>query len=81
MAVRAAPRIKRNVPTLLDWSLVEKGIETRLQFCSSREHAFQSYVLENVFAILPDATDEHIVDGGLDRGNGFLFTSTMTLEP
>ena len=77
MAARPAP-LKRNVPTLLDWSLVEKGIESRLQFSPSREHAFQSYILENVFGVLADATDEHIVDGGLDRGIDFIFVDHET---
>ena len=72
MAVGPAP-FKRNAATLLDWSLVEKGIETRLQSSPSREHAFQSYVLENVFGALPDTTDEYIVDGGLDRGIDFIY--------
>lgn len=65
--------INKNLATLLDWSMVEKGIETRLQFSPSREHAFQSYVLENEFGILPDSADEHIVDGGLDRGIDFIY--------
>jgi hypothetical protein len=72
MAARPEP-LKRNVATLLDWSLVEKGIETRLQSSPSREHAFQSYVLENVFGVLADAIDEHIVDGGSDRGIDFIY--------
>jgi len=72
MAMGATP-LKRNVATLLDWSLIEKGIESRLPSSPSREHAFQSYVLENVFAVLPDATDEYIVDGGLDRGIDFVY--------
>src|SRR5438270_12410220 len=75
----ATPAIlKRNAPTLLDWSLVEKGIEERLQFSPSRDHAFQSYVLENVFGVLPDTADEHIVDGGLDRGVDFIFIDHET---
>lgn len=65
--------LKKNVPTLLDWSIVEKGIETRLPSSPSREHAFQSYVLENVFGALPDTIDEHIVDGGADRGVDFIY--------
>jgi hypothetical protein len=72
MASRPEP-LKRNVATLLDWSLVEKGIETRLQSSTSREHAFQSYILENVFGAFPDSTDEYIVDGGLDRGIDFIY--------
>lgn len=69
----AATAIARSAPTLLDWSLVEKGIESRLQTSPSREHAFQSYVLENVFSVFPDSADEHIVDGGQDRGVDFIF--------
>jgi AIPR protein len=72
MAARPAP-LQRNAATLLDWSLVEKGIEARLQNSPSRKHAFQSYVLENVFSVLPDTTDEYIVDGGLDRGIDFIY--------
>ena len=72
MAIGATP-VRKNAPTLLDWSLVEKGIETRLSNSVSREQAFQSYVLENVFGVLADAADEHIVDGGLDRGIDFVY--------
>jgi hypothetical protein len=69
----AAVALQRNVPTLLDWSTVEKGIETRQNSSPTRDHAFQSYVLENAFGVLPDSIDEHIVDGGLDRGVDFIY--------
>lgn len=65
--------LKRNVPTLLDWSIVEKGIEIWQHNSPSRDHAFQSYVLENAFGVLADSIDEHIVDGGLDRGVDFIY--------
>lgn len=60
--------IVKNDPTLLDWSLVEKGISNRLDSSPTREHAFHCYLLENVFNILPDAADDFIIDGGSDRG-------------
>ena len=62
----------RNDPTLLDWSLVEKGISDRLDYSPSCEHAFHCYLLENVFNILPDAADDFIIDGGSDRGIDFI---------
>ncbi|WP_175361062.1 AIPR family protein [Bradyrhizobium sp. STM 3843] len=62
----------KNGPTLLDWSLIEKGITTRSDFSRSREHAFHCYLLENVFNILPDAADDYIIDGGRDRGVDFI---------
>jgi hypothetical protein len=58
--------VVRNDPTLLDWSLVEKGISNRLDSSATREHAFHCYLLENVFNILPDAADDYIIDGGSD---------------
>nr|WP_166294847.1 AIPR family protein [Bradyrhizobium sp. 2S1]MCK7670501.1 AIPR family protein [Bradyrhizobium sp. 2S1] len=64
--------LTRNDPTLLDWSLVEKGISNRLDSSPSREHAFHCYLLENVFNILPDAADDYIIDGGSDRGIDFI---------
>jgi len=76
MAARPAA-LGKNAATLLDWSLVEKGIESRLQTSPSREHAFQSYILENVFGVLADAADEHIVDGGLDHG---LISSSLIMK-
>lgn len=67
MNVRSLSRLTSD-PTLLDWSLIEKGISNRLNSSPSREHAFHCYLLENVFGILPDAVDDYIVDGGTDRG-------------
>jgi hypothetical protein len=71
MSVTSIPLV-RNDPTLLDWSLVEKGITNKLDSSPSREHAFHSYLLENVFNILPDAADDYIIDGGADRGIDFI---------
>jgi hypothetical protein len=68
----------RNDPTLLDWSLVEKGISNRLDCSPSREHAFHCYLLENVFNVLPDAADEYIIDGGCDRGIDFIIVDHET---
>jgi AIPR protein len=67
MSVNALPS-PRNAATLLDWSLIEKGISNRLDASPCREHAFHCYLLEHVFNILPDAADDYIIDGGSDRG-------------
>src|SRR5215472_6405947 len=64
--------VVKNDPTLLDWSLIEKGISNKLDSSPSREHAFHCYLLENVFGILPDAADDYIIDGGFDRGIDFI---------
>src|SRR5262245_51276308 len=61
-------RVYDNKPTLLDYSSVEQGLKAREPFARSREHAFQKYVLESVFSVLPEDVDQHIVDGGNDRG-------------
>ena len=62
-----------NRPSLVDYSAVEAGVTAREPFALSREHAFQRYVLETVFDVLPDDVDQHIIDGGNDRGVDMIF--------
>ena len=70
----SAPRaVPKQASTLLDWSLIEKGIANRMDSCRSREHAFHSYILESFFSIFPDSIDEYIIDGGSDRGVDFIY--------
>lgn len=60
-------------PSLIDYSAVEAGVTAREPFAFSREHAFQRYVLETVFDVLPDDVDQHIIDGGGDRGVDIIY--------
>ncbi|QRM31343.1 AIPR family protein [Microvirga sp. VF16] len=55
-------------PTLLDFSVVEKGIKARSSDEINRGPAFVQYVVETVFHIPPEDAALHIVDGGQDRG-------------
>ena len=55
-------------PTLLDFNLIEKGISERTTADTSRGAAFVRYVLATVFDLHSDDLDQHIVDGGQDRG-------------
>jgi hypothetical protein len=55
-------------PTLLDFSLVEEGIREHTIADVSRGMAFARYVVETVFNVPKANIDDHIVDGGQDRG-------------
>jgi hypothetical protein len=60
-------------PTLLDFSLVERGIKERSSDEVSRGLAFVQYVVETVFHIRPEDSAIHIVDGGQDRGVDIIY--------
>ncbi|WP_457093362.1 AIPR family protein [Microvirga sp. P5_D2] len=60
-------------PTLLDFSVVERGIKERSSDENSRGPAFVRYVVETVFHIPAEDAALHIVDGGQDRGVDIIY--------
>ncbi|MES0809140.1 AIPR family protein [Roseibium sp. SCPC15] len=67
-------------PTIADFGLVEEKIrgcesaaDLGLRENKRRSQAFSRLVLETFFQISSDETDEHIVDGGNDRGIDLIY--------
>lgn len=54
--------------TIIDFGVVETGIKERETFQVSRGLAFAKLVTETIFGVPAREVDEHIVDGGADRG-------------
>lgn len=54
--------------TIIDFGVVESGIRERETHDVSRGLAFAKLVTETVFCVATPEIDEHIVDGGADRG-------------
>ncbi|MEQ9635809.1 MAG: AIPR family protein [Devosia marina] len=55
-------------PTVIDFGVVESGIAEHGGETIGRSQAFTRLVLDTVFGVPLDEIDEHIVDGGADRG-------------
>jgi hypothetical protein len=60
-------------PTLVDFAFVESGIRKHCVDGSSRGIAFARYVLGSIFQIAESEINDHIVDGGSDRGVDAIF--------
>ncbi|RWB12003.1 MAG: hypothetical protein EOQ40_33565 [Mesorhizobium sp.] len=60
--------VSATTPTILDFGVVESGIRERESTSVSRNIAFSRLALETVFGVSSTEADEHIVDGGDDRG-------------
>ena len=63
------PKLVPQTPTtIIDFGVVETGIKERETDKVSRGLAFAKLVTETIFYVPRDEVDEHIVDGGADRG-------------
>jgi hypothetical protein len=71
--VNAKLKVYTSEPTLVDFALVESGIKRRLVNDDNRSKAFSKYVLEGHFDIAASDVDQHLVDGGNDRGIDFVY--------
>jgi hypothetical protein len=65
LSPRAVPKTS---PTIVDFGVIEGGIRERETERVSRSIAFGCLVLETIFGIPRSEVEEHIVDGGGDRG-------------
>ena len=70
-----APRL---VPTtvaanIIDFGVVETGIKERETDQVSRGLAFAKLVTETIFGVPTREVDDHIVDGGADRGIDIIY--------
>jgi|GEM_PF-2651109 len=59
--------------TIIDFGVVETGIKERETDQVSRGLAFAKLVTESIFGVPRQDVDEHIVDGGADRGIDIIF--------
>lgn len=59
--------------TIIDFGVVETGIKERETDQVSRGLAFAKLVTESIFGITSQDVDEHIVDGGADRGIDIIY--------
>ncbi|AXO68189.1 hypothetical protein AGRHK599_LOCUS1456 [Rhizobium rhizogenes] len=59
--------------TIIDFGVVETGIKERETFQVSRGLAFAKLVTETIFGVPAKEVDEHIVDGGADRGIDIIY--------
>jgi hypothetical protein len=71
-----ALRILNNGATLVDFSLVEREIQQRTVEGHDRGAAFARYVVESYFGLAATEVEEHIVDGGNDRGIDIIYIDT-----
>ncbi len=64
-----APKlVQQTQPTIIDFGVVETGIKERETDTVSRSLAFAHLVTETIFGVPKDEIEDHIVDGGGDRG-------------
>jgi hypothetical protein len=70
--------------TIVDFSLVESGIRRKAVDGVHRGLAFARYVTEAIFGVAATEIDDHVVDGGNDRGIDIIFidhnTETINLS-
>ena len=60
-------------PTLVDFAVVESGVQKQLTEGRTRGVAFARYVLSAVFNIPDSEIGDHLVDGASDRGIDIIF--------
>ncbi|WP_454849138.1 AIPR family protein [Rhizobium binxianense] len=69
-----APTLVPQTPaTIIDFGVVETGIKERETDKVPRGLAFAKLVTETIFCVPKDEVDEHIVDGGADRGIDIIY--------
>ncbi|WP_075288940.1 AIPR family protein [Pararhizobium arenae] len=69
-----APKLVPQTPaTIIDFGVVETGIRERETSEVSRGVAFAKLVTETIFCVSRNEVEEHIVDGGADRGIDIIY--------